>query len=258
MSFCPSCGEVIQPTALACYNCNSSLTNKNNLKEGLKSLGEQSRTYNLGINLENFLEDTILRTGYLNTEKRKKMIGTSGTYHEIDILAYNGTNIVAFECKNYNIPVNIKEIRDFKSKLDDLPHISEGIFVTNSRFTPEATNYANHYNIRLWDGENLSKIHYLSTIGRLNNDQYGNRNTKSDIIKDDTEADDEVTVKNSLPVLIQYDMIKKIRLVNPQQATIAKSELIFFPFYTIKVSTKEEKKKWLGKKERFVPKTFLH
>lgn len=39
--------------------------------------------------------------------------------HEIDIMAYNKRNIIAIECKNYAIPVGIKEIRDFKSKLND-------------------------------------------------------------------------------------------------------------------------------------------
>ncbi len=125
-----------------------------------------------------------------------------------------------------------------------MPHISEGIFVTNSRFTPEAINYANHYNIRLWDDENLSKIHYLSSIGRLNNDssKQNNENQKE-------QEENEITVDNTLPVLLQYDALKKIKLVNPQQASIVKSELVFFPFYVINFSIKEQKKKWLGRKD---------
>lgn len=61
--------------------------------------------------MENFVEDTLLRTGYINTEKRKKIEGISGTLHEIDILAYKENNIVAVECKNYTIPGGIKEMR---------------------------------------------------------------------------------------------------------------------------------------------------
>ena len=241
MSFCPTCGEIIQPNALFCYYCNSNLTPKNNVNIYNNNPRDQSNTYNLGINLESFVEDTVLRIGYTNTEKRKRIEGISGTLHEIDILAYKGEIIVALECKNYTIQVGIKEIRDFKSKLD-LPHISEWIFVTNSRFTPEAINYANHYNIRLWGGENLSKIHYLSSIGRLTNNSSKQKS-------ENEKEENEITIDNILPVLLQYDALKKIKLVNPQQASIVKSELVFFPFYVINFSIKEQKKKWLGRTE---------
>ena len=96
----------------------------------------------------------------------------------------------------------------------------------------------------LWDGENLSKIHYLSSIGRLNNSssKQNNENQKE-------QEENEITVDNTLPVLLQYDAIKKIKLVNPQQASIVKSELVFFPFYVINFSIKEQIKKWLGRKD---------
>jgi len=253
VSFCPTCGEIIQPTASFCYQCNSELSpTKNIINSYTKNIKESSNTYNLGINLENFVEDTILRTGYINTEKRKKIEGMSGTLHEIDIMAYNKSNIVAIECKNYTIPVGIKEIRDFKSKLDDLPHISEGIFVTNSRFTSEATNYANHYNIRLWDGENLSKLHYLSSIGRLNKKNDNNVIENKDE-NENTNEKNELIISNALPVLIQYDLLKKIKLVNPQKASIIQAELIFFPFYILKFSINAERTYGrLGMKEKYI------
>ena len=54
--------------------------------------------------------------------------------------------VVAVECKNYSEArtVGIKEIRDFQSKLQDLPDVKEGMFVTNTVFSSEAQTYAEH------------------------------------------------------------------------------------------------------------------
>jgi hypothetical protein len=71
--FCPSCGKIIQPTASICYNCNNQLSSTNIDRQYAKNLDESINAYHLGINLENFVEDTLLRTGYINTEKRKKL-----------------------------------------------------------------------------------------------------------------------------------------------------------------------------------------
>ena len=140
----------------------------------------------------------------MELKKRKRIEGISGILHEINIIAHKGNIIIAVECKNDTILVSIKEIRDFKSKLDDLPLISK-VFVTNSKFIEESINYANHYNIRLRNGENLSKIHYLSSIGRLK------ENINIPIIKKENGYDEsEIVVDNALPVSKLYGTIKKL------------------------------------------------
>jgi restriction endonuclease Mrr len=54
--------------------------------------------------------------------------------------------------------VGIKEIRDFQSKLQDLPEITDGMFVTNANFSSEAETYAKHNHISLYDGNKLKEI----------------------------------------------------------------------------------------------------
>lgn len=59
--------------------------------------------------------------------------------------------MLAVECKNYKESrlVGIKEIRDFESKIQDLPYITDAMFVTNTRFSSEADTYAKHNKIAL-------------------------------------------------------------------------------------------------------------
>lgn len=100
---------------------------------------------------------------------RQKLEGNSGALHEIDVLAKRQNKVLAVECKNYNESrlVGIKEIRDFQSKMQDLPYITDAMFVTNTRLSSEADTYAKHNQITLYDGEKLKNEFYLMSIGRL-------------------------------------------------------------------------------------------
>lgn len=55
------------------------------------------------------------------------------------------------ECKNYEKDkvVGIKEIRDFHSKIRDLGHDCDNLFVTYRRFSYDTVSYANKYDIEL-------------------------------------------------------------------------------------------------------------
>jgi restriction endonuclease Mrr len=70
--------------------------------------------------------------------------------------------------KNYDkeTVVGIKEIRDSHSKLNDIQHYGESLFVTYSKFSSESISYADKYNIELWDGHELSQIHFSILAGR--------------------------------------------------------------------------------------------
>lgn len=69
------------------------------------------------------------------------------------------------------------------------------------------------------------------------------------ITKDEDE--DEIIINNALPVVVLYDTIKKIKLVNPQQATVGQLELTFFPYFILKFSIKgkDSRIKWIKHKE---------
>jgi restriction endonuclease len=77
--------------------------------------------------------------------------------------------VLAVECKNYKESrlVGIKEIRDFESKIQDLPYITDAMFVTNTRFSSGVETYAKHNQITLYDGEKLKNEFYLMSIERL-------------------------------------------------------------------------------------------
>jgi hypothetical protein len=122
--------------------------------------------------------------------------------------------VLAVECKNYNDAriIGIKEIRDFQSKLQDLPDISNGMFVSNTSFSSEAETYAKHNQISLYDGERLKNDFYLMSIGRL-------------------ESVQDIVLDFSLPISRNYNEVSRLDLVNPTAGRISRATLILSPFY---------------------------
>ncbi len=113
---------------------------------------------------------------------------------------------MAVECKNYDwtIVVGIKELRDFHSKLKDLHHDDDALFVTFGKFSSDSMTYANKYDIELWDGDKLSKIYLSMLIGRhATSTDYG-----------------EVTMEAALPILMTYEEVTSLKLENASLAKI--------------------------------------
>lgn len=121
----------------------------------------------MGVNLEEVVEQILKKRGF-STKRRLKLRGRSNSLSEIDILAAKKNLDIAVECKNYDSQavVGIKEIRDFHSKLADIQHYGESLFVTYGRFSSDSITYADKYNIELWDGERLSQIYLSMLVGR--------------------------------------------------------------------------------------------
>ena len=206
MKFCPECGSQLPiGTAKFCSNCGNNLwtitsssetditveskkqekdtISHRNLFEKLGGKEQQEEeqqqikgefqnqtTHSLGIKLEDTVVQILENRGY-STEMRRKLVGSSGAIHEIDVLArrQQQNKVLAVECKNYSEArvVGIKEVRDFQSKIQDLPQITDAMFVTNTKFSSEADMYAKHNHITLYDGEKLKSDFYLMSIGRL-------------------------------------------------------------------------------------------
>ncbi len=152
---------------------------------------------------------------------RQKLEGNSGALHEIDVLAKRQNKVLAVECKNYNESrlVGIKEIRDFQSKMQDLPYITDSMFVTNTRFSSEADTYAKHNQITLYDGEKLKNEFYLMSIGRL------------DSSSTDAIPQQDVVLDFTLPLVMNYREATRLDLVNPYSAKISHATLVLRPFY---------------------------
>ena len=98
------------------------------------------------------------------------LVGRSGQKHQIDVyweyeIAGN-KHRVAIECKNYNKPVPIGKVRDFKGVLDDLNGVN-GIMVTKVGYQEGTKKYAQEYGIYL---KELRTPRYGETIiGEIEN-----------------------------------------------------------------------------------------
>lgn len=84
--------------------------------------------------------------------------GKSGATHEFDVYYefyhLNMRHCIAIECKDWNSPVDIGEVRDFVAKLEDLNNIS-GIMIAKSGYQSGAVTYANSKGIHLMDEKEL-------------------------------------------------------------------------------------------------------
>ena len=142
MKFCPECGSQLPlGPAKFCPNCGKSLSDlaqSNIFEQKDPNDSGEPDIYSLGVKLEQMVEQIMKNKGF-STDRRIKLRGQSGTFNQIDVLAKRDNDVLAVECKNYGEArlVGIKEIRDFQSKLQDLPQINHAMFVTNIKFTSE-------------------------------------------------------------------------------------------------------------------------
>ncbi len=247
MKFCPECGSSLNTGSVKfCHNCGKNLwefassnitthtsstksssgndifqdfmTDKEELKIENGHDYSPTTVYNLGVKLEELVEK-ILKNKEYSTRRRLRLRGKSGALHEIDISATRKNKSILVECKNYeqNSVVSIKEIRDFHSKLKDLHHDGDALFVTYGRFSSDTITYANKYDIELWDGDKLSKTYISMLIGR-----HAPSSSSSEYNKIDLEY--------SLPISTTFEEVSTLTLKNLSIAKIT-GLLLFRPFY---------------------------
>lgn len=243
MKFCPECGvELPIITANFCPSCGAKLWKKEFQEDLSHENNVQSRNtiYSLGIKLEQMFDEILKAKGF-DTTRRKKLEGKSGTFHEIDILATKNEIVLAVECKNYGETrtIGLKDIRDFHSKLVDLPQINKSWFVTNIEFSSGVKNYASEYGIELWDGEKLRNDFYRFSLGRI-----------------DPNESEEIKISKSLPLIVDYKEVTKIALVNPDLLNIKECSLIFYPFYSLSFEIKASKG-FINKHNIFETRTYI-
>ncbi len=118
-----------------------------------------------GTALEDIVAELLRGWGF-DTQTRVRAKDKSEVEHEIDVLGKKheafGEVILAVECKNHSTPIDIKEIRNFRDKLNSLGY-TKGLFISNKGFTPPALQYAKSVGIETWDGTQLD-----ANIGKSN------------------------------------------------------------------------------------------
>ena len=108
-----------------------------------------------------------------------KLKGRSGQDHQIDVYweyTIGGvTQKVAIECKNYNRPIPIRNVRDFSGVLNDMNNVA-GIMVTRMGYQKGAKEYASHYGIKLMElRPPLAPEDYIIAQIRLTTDIHSRR-----------------------------------------------------------------------------------
>jgi hypothetical protein len=243
MSFCVKCGtKSIDESAKFCHKCGASLVHENDepivsdnigvagletipkdqakatqpdIDESLQSEQRRSRAYELGVALEDAVEDILKAEGY-STEKRQRLSGKKGT-SEIDIIATKvrkgNKEVIAVECKNYSSPVPVKEVRDFIGKLEDLD-IKNGLFAARPDFSSEAAQWGQNHGLQLWSEDVLKEKYFEINIGRLGTKEPGK-------------------LKYYLPLKVGYDEAVDLKFENKEKVEIESAKLIWKPFYKL-------------------------
>lgn len=104
--------------------------------------------------------------------RRVKIKGKSNTSNEIDVYyQFKKAGVlhqVAIECKDWNGPIPLKEVRDFGAKLDDIGSIV-GIVISRNGLQEGAQDYCDHHRISVLDFGDLPKLGELiaQRIGSL-------------------------------------------------------------------------------------------
>lgn len=93
--------------------------------------------------------------------RRAKIRGKSSTVNEIDVYyQFRKAGVlhqVAIECKDWNGPIPLKEVRDFGAKLDDIGSIV-GIVISRNGLQEGAQDYCDHHRISVLDVGDLPML----------------------------------------------------------------------------------------------------
>lgn len=175
----------------------------------------------LAKNLKLWLKKILKNDGW-DTERRRRLLGRSGSKSEIDILATRKRKgrcqQLAVECKNHLRSVSIKDLRDFSAKLEDL-NIPKGLFVTYSNFSSEVIKYGESKGIELWDHNEVRERLFSIEAGR------GTRPK-------------EYRIPLGLPLNVSFDEAIALNLENSDCVDVLSSKLIWRPFYKLSYNLK--------------------
>ncbi len=240
--YCPNCGVKLAITDVKfCSECGYALQvptilEEATIEEKVPHEEEEELTtsiYELGNRLEEVVEKIFQARGF-ETERRRRLEGKSGTKSEIDIIAKKSGRIIAVECKNYSDPVGIDKVRDFSQKLQDLDLRWNGIFVSISGFTSEASQFAQHNKIETWERDEISEKWLTLSVGR-----------------DESRIGQSFTLEYALPLNIDFNHATFMDLQNKDKIQISNVELICHPYFIIEYTFKAQFKDPTKKLHRF-------
>lgn len=248
MVFCWRCGaEVERAEASFCAKCGADLLPKGKSSASIESptVGQQGskgeemeesprvsrlNAYGLGKQFEENVALIFRNMGY-QVETRHHFHEMGGA--EIDLVLSRGNRRVAVECKNYDESrdVGIKDLRDFKGKLDQI-EIASGIFVAATFFSDPAKEFAHQYEIALWDKNELNERMFALMTGR-------------------GKAETAETIK-ALRVGLDFAAASSIHIRNKQAVRLFSAALLYHPYHLIKYRVYGKRKDPAGKVHKIV------
>lgn len=124
----------------------------------------QISSHDLGVKLEDLVANIFRNNGY-DIAQRVIVMTKSGAGAEIDLVVEKSGLRRPVECKNLAITVGVASMRVFKDKLSDA-NLTNGLFVTNTRFSVGAKKVAHAAGIELWDMMVLREEFFRASLGR--------------------------------------------------------------------------------------------
>jgi restriction system protein len=110
-----------------------------------------------GMAFEEYCQEYVKKLGY--TTKSRQNYDGGIDIRATKILDNNETEYALIQCKHWNTPIPPGEMRAFKASCDEeqSEYKKVKIFMTSNKFSPGAREYAEKYNIKLIDGNDLLK-----------------------------------------------------------------------------------------------------
>jgi hypothetical protein len=244
LKFCWNCGAQLQdPNSRFCPECGTDLATsapegaKSRQADGNASIKDSPfaprplTAKEMGNTLEDNVATIFKRMGY-NVQVRQRFSTQSGTA-EIDIVLTRGERKRGVECKNYGPAryVGIKELRDFKGRLEQVGIIS-GLFVTNTSFSGEAEQYGESNGIEMWDKSELSEKLLAYLTGR--------------------DGVQRVSTINALPTTQSFEVVSAVHIRNKDAVRLFTSQLLYHPYYLVKYRVYGTRKDPTGRVHKIV------
>ena len=113
------------------------------------------------------IQETIKDSPNTIVSSNVKLTDINEVQREIDVLVETIVNQmpikIAFECKDYNRPVDIKIVDGFISKCADIPSINSKVIVATKGFSEGARKKAKGHNIQLYTFEDIPLCSLIAT-----------------------------------------------------------------------------------------------
>ena len=113
------------------------------------------------------IQETIKDSPNTIVSSNVKLTDINGVQREIDVLVETIVHQmpikIAFECKDYNRPVDIKIVDGFISKCADIPSINSKVIVATKGFSEGARKKAKGHNIQLYTFEDIPLCSLIAT-----------------------------------------------------------------------------------------------